>query len=233
MSRLLSSLRRAVATRAVASASEIAGLLVVGTVALALLGLLWWQQRPAGSLPAPVAHESASTEASATPAAVSSPGLLGPTPLPTAAPLVVHVAGAVREPGVYTLAAGARVVDAVDAAGGLRPDADEAAVNLAQPLIDGAQVRVPEPGEAPLAGTGVLPAAPSSGGASSTSAPIDLNAADATALEGIPGVGPVTAERIVAHRQEVGGFRSVDDLLDVRGIGEARLAEISEHVVVR
>ena len=155
--------------------------------------------------------------------------------------LVAHAAGAVVHPGVYTLDPTARVDDLVRAAGGLAPDADAARINLAAPLADGARVYVPRIGEAaapPIVGPegaappgGTDPAAPGADG-DAPDALIDLNTADEEELDELPGVGPAIAAAIVAFREENGGFASVDDLLDVRGIGEAKLAEIRPLVTV-
>ena len=133
----------------------------------------------------------------------------------------VHVSGAVRSPGVYTLDATSRVVDAVDAAGGATAEAELHQLNLAALVVDGQQIRVPIEGEM------IVPQAQTSGG------PIDLNRADVVALQELPGVGPATAAAIVAHREDSGPFRSVDDLLDVPGIGPAKLAAIADAAVVR
>ena len=144
--------------------------------------------------------------------------------------LVVHVAGAVARPGVHTVPAGARVIDAVDAAGGLAPSADGARVNLAAPVADGERVYIPAVGEAPppeLGGSGG-----SDGTAATPPGPVDLNTADADALDALPGIGPATAAAIIEHRERVGGFTSVDQLLDVRGIGEAKLEQLRPLVTV-
>ena len=144
--------------------------------------------------------------------------------------VVAHVAGAVVRPGLYRLGGSPRVADALDAAGGPAPDADLDAVNLAAAVADGERVYLPRRGEVPppAAGAGVA-----SGGASGSAGPVDINTATAEQLEALPGVGPSTASAILASRQEHGRFRSVDELLEVRGIGEAKLAEIRPKVRVR
>ena len=151
-----------------------------------------------------------------------------PTSTEAAVPAVVHVAGQVVRPGIVRLAPDSRVVDAIEAAGGPLAEADLAAVNLARPIVDGEQVYVPKPGEAVPAVAG----AATGGGAASEGAPIDLNAADTTALDGLPGVGPVLAERIIAWRTEHGRFTSVDELGEVSGIGEKLLGQIRDRVTV-
>jgi competence protein ComEA len=142
----------------------------------------------------------------------------------TAGAVVAHAAGAVVSPGVYELPPGARVADLLDAAGGPRADADVDQLNLAAVVADGERVYVPRVGEI------VVSAAAS--GAVAPAGPLDLNAATIDQLEALPGIGPATAEAIVAARAERGGFRSVDDLLDVRGIGPAKLAAIRDLVRV-
>jgi competence protein ComEA len=136
------------------------------------------------------------------------------------AALYVHVSGAVRAPGLYRLEPGARVFDAVSAAGGLDDQADSGAVNLARPVEDGEQVHVPLVGEAPAV-TG-----PRADGK------IDLNTADAAALDELPRIGPAISERIVQWRDTHGRFTSVDDLLSVPGIGDKLLAGIRDLVTV-
>jgi competence protein ComEA len=139
--------------------------------------------------------------------------------------VVVHVAGAVVRPGVYRLTDDARTVDAIDAAGGPRGDADLARVNLAARLSDGLRVYVPVVGEAPV------PPVEAAGSASSAG-PLDLNSATAEQLDDLPGIGPATAAAIVAHRREHGPFQSIEQLLDVRGIGPAKLEQIRASLVV-
>lgn len=144
----------------------------------------------------------------------------------TTALVVVHVAGAVRSPGVYTLPNGARLHDAVGAAGGAADQADLDRLNLAEVLVDGQRVYVPQ--------IGVEPPAPvvSPSGTTVVSAPIDLNRADATMLQTLPGVGPATAAAIVDDRASNGPFASVDELERVPGIGPAKLAALRDLVTV-
>jgi|LakMenE18May11ns_1017448.scaffolds.fasta_scaffold9915423_1 competence protein ComEA len=136
--------------------------------------------------------------------------------------LVVHVGGAVVSPGVYTLGPSARIADAVSAAGGALPDADLDRVNLAAPLNDGGQVVVPLRGAA----------APSAVGAagSAQAGVVSLSQADEAALDALPGIGPSTASAIIAHREANGPFSSVEELLEVRGIGEAKLEGLRDLV---
>ena len=153
----------------------------------------------------------------------------------TATPeLIVQAAGAVVHPGVYHLSTGSRVADLVAAAGGLVPEADIDRVNLASPLADGARVYLPRQGESippgPVSdGGGGGPAA----GPSTTAPPVDLNTATAEQLDTLPGVGPATAAAIIDYRQRHGPFRSIGDLAQVRGIGEAKLAQLRDLVRVR
>jgi len=133
--------------------------------------------------------------------------------------ITVHVSGAVASPGLVEVAPSARVADVIAAAGGITADAAPGRVNLAAPVRDGEQIVVPSasaPDEVPAAADGR----------------VRLNTADAAELEQIPGVGPVLAGRIIAARDSAGGFATVEDLLDVAGIGEAKLAALRDHVVV-
>ncbi|MBE1877740.1 ComEA family DNA-binding protein [Myceligenerans pegani] len=139
--------------------------------------------------------------------------------------VVAHVVGAVREPGLVELPGGARIADAVAAAGGPTNDADLSGVNLARPVADGEQIHVPRPGEAPVASPaagGDAPAATDAGGG----ATVDLNTADAATLETLPGIGPALAQRIIDWRATHGPFATVDELDDVSGIGPAVLEQI-------
>jgi competence protein ComEA len=145
---------------------------------------------------------------------------------PAAAAATVHVAGAVRRPGVYRLRAGARVQDAVRRAGGARPRGDVNAINLAAKVVDGQQVVVPSRGGA---GAGVSAAAGAGAGAA-PGAPVSLNSATAEQLDTLDGVGPATAHKIIEWRTRHGGFRSVADLGQVPGIGPKKLAALRGKV---
>jgi competence protein ComEA len=199
-------------------------------LALGLAVTAWWALR---SRPEPVGAAVPVAAGIATPLAVPGTSVSASPSAP--AEVVVHVAGRVRHPGIVVLKSGARVVDALRAAGGARPGVDLVGINLARPLIDGEQVLVgvgtPAPdGGAGQAGTGAAGAA-GSGGVDAAGM-VNLNTATAVELEELPGVGPVTAAAIVAFREEHGSFTSVDELLDVSGIGEATLAEIAPHATV-
>ena len=157
----------------------------------------------------------------------------GPAASPTSArSLVVAVSGKVRRPGVVTVPAGARVIDVLKAAGGPLPGADIGMLNLARRVADGELVTVGVPAPAP-AGSGSAGEAPPAGDAAGgRTAPIDLNTATLAELETLPGVGPVLAQRIVDWRTEHGEFATVDQLSDVPGIGDARLAQLRDLVQV-
>jgi competence protein ComEA len=219
-------------------------------VCLVAGGVAWrWIGRPA---PLEDRIPMAAGATTSAPAGASPPGAAGSsaadagdgTATPAATPqesgeLVVHVVGAVGAPGVVRVGVGSRVIDAVAAAGGLAPGADAQRVNLAAPVVDGSRIVVPAvgqevPAEVPtsLAGPGAAPGA-AGAGAASPAAPVDLNTATAEQLDSLPGVGPATAEAILAHREAHGPFTSVEQLLDVRGIGEAKLESLRDLVVAR
>ncbi len=148
--------------------------------------------------------------------------------------VLIHVAGAVRRPGLYELRAGARVAEAIDAARGPRAGADLNAINLAEPLIDGTKLDVPRSGEAPAPVTGVPGTTSGYPTTTEGAAPavIPLNTADQVALETIPGIGPVTATAILEYRDQIGAFESIDQLLEVSGIGPATLESIRPYVTI-
>jgi competence protein ComEA len=145
--------------------------------------------------------------------------------------VTVHVAGAVRLPGVYRLHAGARVDDALRRAGGPRPRADLTAVNLAAKLEDGRQVLVPERGTAPAA-TAAPAGATGDASAAAPAQPVNLNTATLEQLDTLDGVGPGIAKRILDYRQQHGGFERVEELGEVPGIGAKRLATLTPLVTV-
>lgn len=138
---------------------------------------------------------------------------------------VVHVAGAVHEPGLVEMSTGARVAEAIALAGGATEEADLDALNLAAPVVDGQQVYVPAVGEA-------VPQQSTGGGAPDRGGLININTADADALETLPGIGPALAERIITWRTDNGPFASVDALTNVSGIGPATLARLRDQVTV-
>jgi competence protein ComEA len=218
--------------------------LVALVLAVGLLATAWFVTRSAAGTAAPphvsppavpatqgsspgdaVASTGPSGDPSAGTSAGVSPGVAGAS---ATGRLVVDVVGRVRRPGIAVLPSGARVVDAIKAAGGARPGVDLSGLNLARLLTDGEQIAVGRPG-----GTSV--AAPPAAGTSGTAAPtalVNLNTADQAALESLPGVGPVTAAAILQWRAEHGAFSAVEELLEVSGIGDATLAEIRPHVTL-
>ena len=196
----------------------------VGLVVVAVLivgGAALWYVR---SLPSSVSIQTSTDRRGPS-------GLAAPAPSPTAATIIVDVAGWVRRPGVYDFRQGDRVIDAIRMAGGGRPGADLTSINLAAPLTDGQQIVVPRKGKlgAGGSGSGGAAVAPGSGGAEPL---INLNTATLDQLESLPGIGPALGQRIIDYRQEHGSFRSVDDLLNVSGIGEKRLADLRSKVTV-
>lgn len=198
------------------AAARIAAVLLVLAVAGVTLLLL---SRGA----APPAAPTAEPAPMQTPTALSGSG---ESPTEPAAMLVVHVAGAVEQPGVRELPAGSRVTDAISAAGGATDAADLDVLNLAAPVVDGQQVYVPERGEMPPPSTATQSAP------GSATALVNINTADQTALETLPGIGPSLAQRIVDHRTEHGPFASVESLTDVSGIGPATMERIADLVTV-
>jgi competence protein ComEA len=231
----------------------------LGVVALMVVGMLgvtaWWVLRAdggrsdvqpvpvvrsAGALPAsadrttggsspPVPTSGSALVTVATPSTAAVAG--GSTPSPSATSgIVVDVAGKVRRPGIATLPAGARVVDALKAAGGARRGTRLGSLNLARVLTDGEQIVVGVPAPPGLAASAA--SAPTSGAAGAPVALVNINTASQTELEELPQVGPVTAQSILDFRAENGTFTSVDQLLEVSGIGDATLAKIAPYVTL-
>jgi competence protein ComEA len=153
----------------------------------------------------------------------SAAGMPAPGPSSAAAEVVVAVSGKVRRPGLVRLPAGARVADAVEAAGGAQPGADLTALNLARRVVDGELIPV---GIAPPSGTVATPGQ----GPGAPPGKVNLNTATLQELDSLPGVGPVLAQRILDHRQSSGGFRSVGDLRNVDGIGASRYEDLKDLV---
>ena len=199
----------------------------LGIVAAAVGG--WWALRPPGGPdPAEILP------------------MAGSVPIPTPAPslttpdadrIVVDVVGAVVRPGVHELPAGSRIADAVAAAGGLTPDADRVRLNLAEPLGDGSRLWVPAVGEAAGPEVVAVTVASSTGGrpgpgVGAGGVPLDINSADGAALEALPGIGPALAAAIVEHRRRTGPFATVDELVEVSGIGPVKLEQVRPMVTV-
>ncbi len=220
---------------------------------IALLGIglglhQWWPrsegivvsaQDAAASAPSvaepsgPVESDSSGGRLSAEPAAAQAESASG-------APLFVHVVGAVRHPGLYEVAAGSRVADVIEKAGGLLGNAAERGLNLARPVMDGEQVVVmtqdefaadPSGGSQAAAGPG--PAGGAAAPSSASGGLVNVNTADVALLDTLPGVGPSTAEKIVAEREANGPFTSVEDLTRVPGIGPKKLEALRDLVVTR
>ncbi len=234
--------------RAAALAWPLRSWLVAAASVAGVLGVGWWLLRPSAppietALPAAEAAPAAAGAGEGAPSTVSGTGMT----TSTTAAVVVQAAGAVADPGVYELPGGSRVDDLVEAAGGLTKGADVDRVNLAAPVADGERIWVPSEGETevPDIVAGVGGGSGGSGGSGGAAgggeggagsvlpaSPIDLNAATAEELEALPGVGPATAAAILAYRDQHGRFRSVEELLEVRGIGDAKLEQIRPLVQV-
>ncbi len=190
-------------------------------VVLAVLAGAYWLVRP------PAATTESKLPFATTPASVAvSTSRPASATTETRSEVVVHVAGAVVTAGVYRLGAGSRVVDAVQAAGGLAPDAVPDAINLAAVLVDGERVYVPRVGEAVPVVSSV------GGGTTSPAGPVNINSATVDELDTLPGVGPATAAAIVAYRDQHGPFSSIESLADVRGIGPAKVEALRGLVTV-
>ncbi|MBK6712457.1 MAG: helix-hairpin-helix domain-containing protein [Chloroflexi bacterium] len=163
--------------------------------------------------------------------------LATPEPTATPGPIRVFVNGAVVAAAVYLLPPDSAVEQAIAAAGGFAPEANTAVINLAQPLFDGAQVYVPTMSELAATPTAVVSALSRGGtavelSASSSDGLIDINQADVAELDSLPGIGPSTAEKIIAYRSSVGLFKTIEEIMNVPGIGEAKFGQIKELITV-
>ena len=203
-------------SRQASSLSVRVGLVVAGVLLIALICAVALVRSPQ-SADRPVASQSTAGS--------------GPSSTTTTAPgVVIDVGGAVRQPGVYRLTVGSRVVDALEIAGGPAEDIDLDQINLASTINDGQRVWFTRKGEIPPSG---FVGSPPVSGASVSPGPIDLNSATLEQLDSLSGIGPATAKAIIDRRKELGRFRSVDDLLTVKGIGPTKLESIRSGVVVR
>lgn len=183
------------------SSRSIRALIAIIAAISLLVGYLWWSGRPQVSASIPIADTGLALSEGAAGDFANTAGVM------------VHVAGAVKEPGLYELPAGSRVADAVEAAGGVTKKSAADTVNLARELVDGEQITVGESEQS------------SAGG-------ISINNATAAELDALPGIGPVLAERIVTHRATHGPFRSIDQLSDVSGIGDSVMEQIRSQVTL-
>jgi competence protein ComEA len=202
----------------------IAALLVVALAA----GFIWYRLGAGDSGESSTARRAPATSSAPTGTSTATGGSSGTAK--KGERVTVHVAGTVAKPGVYDLDAGARVIDAIEAAGGGAPDADLNRLNLAAKVTDGQRVLVQRVGEAAPAGSAT--SGGSGGGSADPSGLVSLNSATQAELEGLPGIGPTLAEAIITERERRGGFRSVNELRDVRGIGEKRFADLKDKVTI-
>ncbi|MEU6484644.1 ComEA family DNA-binding protein [Streptomyces sp. NPDC046887] len=215
-----------VQTRCGMEPRTLAALAVVLAVAAVLAGRHFWSGRPEPVRAPEVVHH----------AAPSRPPVAAGAAAPTAGPLpvvVIDVGGEVRHPGVLRLPAGSRVADALRAAGGVTPGTDVSGLNRARVLLDGEQVVVGTAAQAAAPMAGPVPSVPGAAGTGTGAAPtgpISLSTATVEQLDTLPGVGPVLARKIVDHRTRTGGFRSVEQLREVSGIGDRRFAELQSLV---
>ncbi|MEU7239378.1 helix-hairpin-helix domain-containing protein [Streptomyces sparsogenes] len=217
----------------------LAALTVALLIAVAFAAYHFWTGRPQTvAAPPPEPPRTAASERPTEPSPGARPAA-GAAPTPGAeGSVVVDVSGKVRDPGVHRLRSGSRVADALEAAGGVRPGADLRGLNRARVLTDGEQIVVGAPPAPSAAGGGSAAPAGAGGGTDggtdggaggadpAPAGPISLNSATAEQLDTLPGVGPVLARHILDYRTQRGGFRSVDELREVKGIGERRFADL-------
>lgn len=202
--------------------AEAAALAVLLSGTLAGLGVVWWLAQPA-----PPPEETGAVDAlgATPPASQRDPKRDGPADadqfVDDGEPVLVHVTGEVADPGVVRVPAGSRVGDAIEAAGGAGDEADLGVVNLARVVEDGEQIVVGHVDE---------DAGAAGGGAVGPEGKVDVNRADAATLQEVPGIGPVTAERLLSHREEHGPFTSAEELLEVPGIGQRTLDRLVDHL---
>jgi competence protein ComEA len=214
-------------------------LAVVAALVVVISAFLAWRARPNT-----VSVATGATTPATVGAVGAQPANVGATVMPSATTtvatmLVVAVEGKVRHPGLVRLPAGSRIADAIEAAGGAEPGTDLSFVNLAQKVVDGELIVIgvtPPPGVAATGGadsSGVDGSgAAGSGGAAQPGVPINLNTATEADLETLPGIGPALAQRIIDYRTQHGAFRSIDELRNVSGIGDAKFAEVKDLVTV-
>lgn len=186
-------------------------LAVIVVILIGSSGILFWKKdQPAAVTPLPPVLPAAATKENAKPKEV-----------------MVYISGAVRQPGVVKLNAEARVIDALNMLGGPLPTADLNAVNLAALLIDGQQIHVPNQGEA-----GSIAVAYANHGGQSIGGKVNINTADISALDSLPGIGPAMAQKIIDHRKNNGPFRTPEDIKNVSGIGESKYQTIKDKITL-
>jgi competence protein ComEA len=215
-------------------------LALVAAAAAVVAAVGVWLERPRAEPVPDLPAVTVSAPGADAPTGTAAPSAVATTAATTAAApaappalLVVSVSGKVRRPGLVEVPDGARVADVLDAAGGAMPGTDLSGLNLARRVADGEQVAVgvpPAPDAAPIPGPGASPAAGGVPGAPAVK--VDLNAATVEQLDALPGVGPVTAQRILEWRTQHGRFTRVEQLREIEGIGERRFAQLRELVVV-
>lgn len=215
-------------------------LVIAGIVAVLGVRLAWASVhdtttpvRAPGSSPG-VDLDPAARGSPSTAAAAGSPSSAGPGTASAGVGgiVVVDVVGQVGRPGLVSLPAGSRVADAITAAGGATPEADVSLLNQARLVIDGEQIRVPRPGEVIAAAPGAAGGGAAGGAGGGVGALVSLNSADLATLDGLPGVGPVLAQRILDWRSEHGRFTSVEELGEVSGIGDKLMSQLRPRVTL-